>query len=139
MNDLTKTAEHQTILLDILPVSTNQLYANKARGGRTKSARYHGWIRAISWDIAKQDICKVHGLVEVAIYCKRPLNKDGSVSKVRRDIDNLIKCCLDMLVSNAFIEDDSKVMKVSAEWSPDPDITGTKITFGPHSSAGMRK
>lgn len=124
--------KHQSILLDILPVSTNQLYANKRSGGRTKSARYHGWIRAVNYDIAKQDVCKVHGLVEVAIFCKRPLNKNGTVSKRRMDIDNLIKCCLDMLVSNAFIEDDSKVVKVSAEWTERPEITGTMIMFGPH-------
>lgn len=117
-------AQHQSILLDGLPVSVNAMYRNVKGKGRVKSQRYNTWRNAVNWQLASQNPYKVHGDVEVLIFVKRP-------DKRRRDCDNLIKACLDLLVSNALIEDDSQVEKVSIEWTKNPDVKGTMIMWGP--------
>jgi len=116
--------KHQSILLDGLPCSVNAMYRNVKGRGRVKSQRYNTWLNAVNWQVAAQKPEKVEGDIEVAIFCKKP-------DRRKRDVDNCIKAVLDLLVSNSLIEDDSKVQRVSAEWSDNPDITGTMIMFGP--------
>lgn len=116
--------KHQSIVFDGLPPTVNHLYANIPGRGRVKSKRYHTWINAVNWQVAAQNPSKVTGEVEVAIFVKRP-------DKRKRDLDNLCKASLDMLVSNALIEDDSKIVKLSIEWTQNPDIEGTMILWGP--------
>lgn len=114
----------QTILLDGLPCSVNAMFRNARGVGRVRTQRYNTWRNAANWQVQEQRPDQVTGEVEVSVYCKKP-------DKRKRDIDNLIKACLDLLVTNELIEDDSKVMKVSAEWSNNPDIKGTLIMYGP--------
>lgn len=38
--------------------------------------------------------------------------------KRRRDIDNLIKACADLLVRHGVVSDDSEMRSVSARWIP---------------------
>ena len=112
----------QSITFDGLPPSVNTIYRNVKGRGRVKSERYRKWINSVNWQLNAQAPQKIDGEVEVSIYCKRP-------DKRRRDIDNCIKAVLDMLVSNHLIEDDSRVVKVSAEWCKNPDLDGTMVIF----------
>lgn len=121
----------QSITFEGLPPSVNNIYFNAKAGGRRKTDEYRDWITATSWHINQQHPEKVTGDVVVDLFCRRPVNKDGSISKVRRDLDNLFKASLDLLVSNNLIEDDSKVVAISAEWSKRPDLEGTLIMYSP--------
>lgn len=112
----------QSITFDGLPPSVNSLYANVPGRGRVKSKRYKTWLNAVNWSVAEQAPQRIDGEVEVSIFCKK-------TTKRREDIDNKIKAVLDLLVSNHLIEDDSKVVKVSAEWSRLPELSGTLILY----------
>lgn len=115
----------QSIQLDGLPVSVNAMYRNVKGRGRVKSQRYNTWLNAVGWQVKSQSPEPVAGNVEVSLFCKKQ-------NRRKRDIDNCIKAVLDMLVNLGLIEDDSKVIKVSAEWTQNPNISGTLVMFGPH-------
>ena len=112
----------QSIVFDGVPVSVNQMYRNLKGRGRVKSQRYNTWRNAVEWQVKAQQPELVEGNVEVSIFCRKP-------DRRRRDIDNTIKAVLDMLVNLHLIEDDSKVAKVSAEWTNNPEITGTLVMW----------
>ena len=115
----------QAVTLNGIPPTVNSIYFNAKAGGRRKTKAYKNWIKDASWQLAAQHPDMVRGEVEFSLFCKRPDNK-------RRDIDNLFKASLDLLVSNNLIEDDSKVVKISGEWTKHPEIDGTLILWGPH-------
>ncbi len=50
----------------------------------------------------------------------------GQPDKRRRDLDNLFKCCNDLLVAHSIIEDDSLIHRIAGEWA---DISGTEATL----------
>lgn len=117
----------QSITFDGVPPSVNSMYRNITdRSGkqrmRAKTSRYRTWLNAVNWQVAEQAPQRIDGEVEVSIFCKK-------TNKRREDIDNKIKAVLDLLVSNHLIEDDSKVVKVSASWSRNTDITGTLVIY----------
>lgn len=113
----------QTITFEGIPPSVNHIYRNVAGKGRVKSNRYRTWFNAVSWDVKTQRPQKVSGDVAISIICRKPNDT------VRRDIDNCIKAVLDMLVANQLIDDDSKVAKVSAEWTKGDNVHGTIVTY----------
>jgi len=93
------------------------MYRNVRGKGRVKTKRYLAWIElaglSIHGGIGKH--CKFPGDVFIHIKIKRP-------DRRKRDIDNLIKAPLDLLVSCGVINDDRYVEKVTAEWVYDgPD------------------
>jgi Holliday junction resolvase RusA-like endonuclease len=105
-----------------LPISTNELYYNKAEGGRGKTRRYKAWVHDAAMILLCQRARPVAGPVRVSIEVSE---------KSRCDIDNAAKCVLDALVARGVIEDDRKkfIRGVSLEWSSEVD--GMRVTIKP--------
>jgi crossover junction endodeoxyribonuclease RusA len=78
--------------------------------GRVRTAAYRQWIDTAGWEAKAQGARPVPGPVEVRCVFGRP-------DKRRRDLDNLLKASLDLLVRLRLIEDDSKVVRIVAEWA----------------------
>lgn len=91
------------------PPSVNAMYANVPRVGRVKTKAYRAWFKLAATQIRLQRGRLIPGPVEIAIRITRPDNR-------RRDIDNLSKAVLDLMVAMAIIEDDSRVVKCTTEW-----------------------
>ncbi len=94
------------------PPSVNNLFVNKGNR-RIVSPGYAKWRTEAGEEISAQrarQAKNVKGNVSVAIYAVRP-------DKRRRDIDNLCKAILDLLVSMHVIDDDSAIQRLTVEWS----------------------
>jgi Holliday junction resolvase RusA-like endonuclease len=96
------------------PPSLNGLFANR-KGGRRKSDRYKLWQADATEMLLKQRRNQHKGNVAVNIFFSRPDNR-------RRDLDNLNKGILDLLVTHKVIVDDSRVNVLHTEWSMKPDL-----------------
>lgn len=109
------------ITIDLpFPVSVNKMYRNASKG-RKKTDRYRVWLRAAMNEIITQRVQwrvpRVPGKINVAIQIERKDNR-------KRDIDNLIKCCLDVMVEMNVIDDDSNVEALSIAYGP---VTGAQV------------
>jgi crossover junction endodeoxyribonuclease RusA len=106
-----------------LPPSVNALYRNVRGKGRVKTKHYRTWLKAAGWEIIAQKgrMAKIMGPVQVTIYAVKP--KRGR----RRDLDNLTKALLDLMVAHEIIEDDSNVQSIYSEWVSH-DLEGVSIT-----------
>lgn len=81
--------------------STNNLYVTRRHGiGRARSPTYRAWIERAGWTVKLARPARVAGAVRVLIEV--PFNR-------RRDIDNIIKPVLDLLVNLDLIDDDNMV------------------------------
>jgi len=86
---------------------------NRRTGGRFPSKRYKEWQEEAARALKDQAaVPAFKGPVELSFQFGRP-------DKRKRDLMNLIKAPEDFLVRHGFIEDDSLVQKVSAEWTAD--------------------
>jgi crossover junction endodeoxyribonuclease RusA len=96
------------ILVLPIPPSTNKLYANLEKGGRTKTAKYKAWLKqADQYLLAqKRGLIKVSGALEIKVMLP---------SSMRGDCSNRIKAAEDYLVSREITPDDRHNVKVSAE------------------------
>jgi Holliday junction resolvase RusA-like endonuclease len=94
-----------------MPPSTNALFRNVKDVGRVKSTPYKRWVKTAMVSMLPQRPKPIAGRVTVEITCR---------TNSRRDIDNIIKPVLDLLVRSELIEDDRMVQKVSAEWVDRP-------------------
>jgi crossover junction endodeoxyribonuclease RusA len=74
-----------------------------------KSKRYMNWERTAGWELAIQRPARITGPVTVVISAGRP-------DRRRRDIDNLAKSLLDLLVAHRVMDDDSLVRSVTSRW-----------------------
>lgn len=93
--------------LRTVPPSLNNAFLNLRKGkGRTKSPIYRQWIACAQKDLRKQSGWHVPGKIAVRLFFRK--------GETRADLDNLIKPCLDILVSAGRIADDSNVMDVRA-------------------------
>lgn len=99
--------------LNILyPPSVNTLFTNR-RGSNGKKRiptdRYRVWRRAVDTEIMVQGRECFEGPVIVAMtFCKPDRRK--------RDLDNLLKAPIDMLVRNGILADDDQIVRLSAAW-----------------------
>lgn len=106
------------------PPSTNALYRNRTRAeldaaakrgkrlpGRAKTDRYRTWLNANGWLL--KGARRMDGPALITI-----LARSG-----RKDIDNLTKACLDLLVKHKVLVDDGPayVAGVNLRWS---DVVG---------------
>ena len=91
-------------LLLPVPPSTNNLFVNKRTGGRARAAVYKAWLNAAGWEIKLQRPPALH---EPLRTCLRVLI-EAPVGQ-NRDIDNVIKPVLDVLVKMGVIADDSLI------------------------------
>lgn len=96
-----------------LPPSQNNMFINGRAGkGRFISPLYKAWKNEASMCAYLQNKARIEGPFAVQINAVRP-------DKRRRDIDNLIKPLVDLLVSQGFVTDDSEMQQVTATWVQD--------------------
>lgn len=95
------------------PPSLNNCFENLPRGGRKTTQRYRDWICEALWMLQSQKPAKHLSGVSVTIGFVAP-------DKRKRDVDNLLKPVLDLLVTGQVIKDDSNkyVMSVTGKWLP---------------------
>jgi crossover junction endodeoxyribonuclease RusA len=100
------------------PPSVNNLFATVGKR-RIRSKRYQAW----AWDAAgmvqrqRDGVC-LYGRVNVTLEHER--------TRRRKDLDNLSKAPLDLLVSLQVIEDDSLIESITSRWSD--TVKGMQIT-----------
>lgn len=87
----------------------------------SKSRRFNSWrnfgVEADATHGETQCELPICDEVEVIIMVER-------IDRRKRDIDNLVKCCLDALVRNKIITDDCKVQRLTIEWGP---VKGARV------------
>ena len=99
------------------PPTTNNLYANAARGrGRFPTKSYKVWRERAGVAIRRQAPVPIKGAVMLNIELGRP-------DRRRRDLSNYIKALEDALVQHGLIEDDSMVQCLSLAWGSTPGAT----------------
>lgn len=93
------------------PPTLNTCFQNVPGRGRVITPKYREWINEALWMLKSQKPSKFDVEVSISIGIVAP-------DRRARDIDNLIKACLDILVKGSVIKDDSRkyVRKVSAQW-----------------------
>lgn len=103
-----------------MPPSVNAAYRNVPRKGRVKTKAHLAWQKEAIVMLRQQRPEPVPGC-EVAIQMIfGPRNR-------RRDLDNMLKLPLDLLVSEGLIDDDSCVAVIAAEW--DDDVIGCVVDY----------
>ena len=87
-----------------IPPSTNNLFRSGSRGGRYKTEAYKAWLDAAGWEIKLQRPPALHPPLRTClkVLVEAPVGQN-------RDIDNLLKPVLDVLVKMGVIADDSLV------------------------------
>jgi crossover junction endodeoxyribonuclease RusA len=94
------------------PPGLNNLFSNVPRVGRVPTKRYKAWQQEAAYGLLQQHVGHVAGDVDIEVLLGRP-------DKRKRDLDGLAKAPLDFLVKHGVIEDDSRVQKLTLEWSAD--------------------
>lgn len=102
------------------PPSANNLFINVGKR-RVKSKKYRDWIDEAGWRLTMQKPQKFKGKVKVSIYAARP-------DKRKRDIANLEKAVVDLLVAHLIIRDDSLVETMTLGWVTD-NLKGVSVTI----------
>lgn len=104
-----------------VPPSLNNAFLNTKKG-RTKSPAYRQWIASAQRDLRRQSGWHVPGRIVVRLFFRK--------GETRADLDNLIKPCLDLLVSAGRIADDRNVVDVRALFGN--DLKGVRIEIEAH-------
>ncbi len=88
-----------TIVQKIKPLSINKAW----QGRRFKTKDYKNYERDLLYILQKQEMIKGEVAINIDFYFKYPK---------KCDIDNPVKCLVDILVKKGYIEDDRKIMKM---------------------------
>lgn len=109
-----------------MPPSVNNMFANKAGGGRTKSNRYRAWRSSCGWTIKEQRARPIHGPVDLVYTFERDATK--------ADLGNLEKAMTDLLVEMGLIDGDGPdvVQEITLRWGA---IQGAQIRVEPAGAA----
>jgi len=102
---------HDSIVLDLpFPPSVNNLFANGAKG-RYPTQQYRDWQTSAGWKIQADKPGRFPGPVKIILLFEE---KHG-----RRDLDNLSKAPLDLLVKHNVIDGDHRtvVREINSSWS----------------------
>lgn len=111
-----------SLTLPFQPLPLSACFVNRKGGGRHESKAYAAWKRDADEHLARfhgyalgaPNRPTVPGHVKVGVFVRRPDNR-------RRDLDNILKATLDLLVRNYVIDDDSKIVDLHVMWSH-PDM-----------------
>lgn len=116
------SASSEAVVITLpIPPSTNRLWITKSGGGgKTLAKPYRQWLADAGWLLETQRPRRITGPVEIKVDASRPSQ--------RRDLDNLLKALLDLLVRHKVITDDRHVEAISARWVPQ-GIPGVRITI----------
>jgi crossover junction endodeoxyribonuclease RusA len=117
MLDATRQRE-VSLTLTALPPSVNHLFLNIPGKGRVRAPHYRKWVQEAGWEIKAQFPGRVHGLCIIDLSV-------GRVTGRNRDIDNILKPVLDLLVTHRIIEDDSQkyVDEIRIRWRQMPGVS----------------
>lgn len=105
-----------------LPPTANSLFANAPGKGRVRTTKYRSWATAAGWMIKTQCVGPVPGS-RWCVSIEAPIGHT-------RDLDNVAKPTLDLLVAMHLIGDDRYVDQITllrvdpAEW---PEFKGTQM------------
>ena len=104
-------------LLLPLPPSVNNLFAGRTK--RFPSKLYRAWRTEAGAALAAQrPLPSFSESVEVTLSIGKP-------DRRKRDLDNLFKAPLDLLVEFGVLADDHLVHRLSASWAP--DVVGCRV------------
>lgn len=109
----------QTFLLPFPPSVNTMFPTDKRTGRRFVSDDYKKWRTEAGWALKSQNPQRTEGHVHVDIIIVRP-------DRRKRDLDNLTKALMDLLVDHGVIEDDSKVTRTQSSWSS-ADLSGVSV------------
>lgn len=104
------------------PPTTNELWFNNARGGRSRTQKYNAWRKNAGWEILAQ---KVHKFIE-PVSIAYDMEDAGKF-----DTDGLLKALNDILVTQRIIPADTRaiVRSITLRWSD--LVTGVRVTIRP--------
>lgn len=105
-----------TVLHLPYPPSLWKLYYGHGKS-RRKSTAYQKWINAAGWQLKLQKPKAHSGTIAISYFATKP-DKRG------RDLDNLTKPILDLLVTHQVIKDDSLIGVLHCAWRKE----GTGVT-----------
>lgn len=100
------------------PVSLNQMNKNVRGKGRIKTDKYKAWLNEAGWELVRQLSAlssserKIRGKFT---YSCRPLRPDNRI----RDLDNLSKVVLDLLVRHQIVDADHLTEEIDKRWRYD--------------------
>lgn len=92
------------------PPTLNNLFRNVPMRGRVPTKKYEQWQKLAMGELMVQKARPVFGPVRVSMSFVRP-------DKRKRDLDNLMKAPLDILVKAGVIQDDSLITEIAIRWS----------------------
>ncbi len=127
----------QTFLLSV-PPSTNALYMTDRKANRRfKTPKYTKWQTQAGWELMGQKPRPTQGdvTVEIRVAEEEVIFKNGSK---KRDLDNMLKALLDLLVLHRVIEDDRYIKKLSIERWESKDLSGVSGTVLGKRNRGLR-
>lgn len=101
-----------------LPPSTNNLFFNRPRKGRTKTTEYKAWLDEAAWTIRAQRAPEVFGDVRLDLIIERP-NKAS-------DLDNRVKAAQDAIQKAGVLKNDNQVVELYVRWG---DVKGAQVTI----------
>lgn len=114
---------HENITIDLpFPPSVNNLFANGSKG-RFPTQQYRDWQQSAGWKILAERPGRLPGPVKIILQYEE---KNG-----RRDLDNLAKATLDLLVKHNVIDGDHRtvVREINLSWSN--AVQGVRVTIEP--------
>ena len=91
------------------PPSVNNLFLNVAGRGRIITPKYKAWIDLCLWTLAARRLSPVKGRFAITINAVRP-------DRRKRDLDNLAKPILDVIVKAGLVDDDSLAQRITMAW-----------------------
>ena len=95
------------------------MFANVPGRGRIKSRVYKSWLTEAGWLVQQKRPKLITGRVRMLVLA-------GKLDNRKRDLDNLIKPCSDLLVTHGVIQDDMYVWQIIAQW--EPGLDGVTLT-----------
>ena len=96
-----------------LPPSINRLWRTNKSGGMYRSPKYAAWRTAAIWQTAVQvKGGGIKGRYKAVFHFVRP-------DKRQRDLDNLLKAAMDVLVTAKVVENDCLCEWLEAKWVPE--------------------
>ncbi len=99
------------------PPSVNNLFSGRTK--RFPSKRYKAWREEAGWALAAQrPLPSFNESVAITLSIGRP-------DRRRRDLDNLLKAPIDILVEFGVLADDQLIDRLSASW--DSDVVGCRV------------
>jgi Holliday junction resolvase RusA-like endonuclease len=120
-------AAHDSVEVDLpFPPSVNNLFANGS-SGRYITQQYKDWRTSAGWKLKIDRTPRLPGPVKITLtYEER---------RGRRDLDNLLKPVLDLLVEHKIIDGDHRtvVREIAASWSA--KVQGVRVTVSPAEAA----